>query len=88
MSGRVLFGVYLALYSAFVLTNAFAPGVMERTPVAGLNVAVLSGFGLIVAAVLMALLYEWLGPGGPAVVEGDSVDEADPDAAGNDGGPT
>lgn len=58
--GLVLFAVYLALYVTYVLVNAFAPQVMERTPVAGVNLAVLSGFGLIAAAFLLALLYGWL----------------------------
>ena len=58
--GLALFAVYLALYAAFVLTNAFAPQVMERTPVAGVNLAVLAGFGLIGAAIVLALVYGWL----------------------------
>ena len=35
--GLKLFMVYLALYSGFVLISAFAPEVMERTPIAGLT---------------------------------------------------
>ncbi|MGH7127129.1 MAG: DUF485 domain-containing protein [Planctomycetaceae bacterium] len=57
--GLALFAVYLTLYTAFVLINAFAPQVMERT-LAGVNLAILSGFGLIVAALVLALLYGWL----------------------------
>ena len=55
--GLVLFGVYLTLYAGFVLLNAFAADVMEKTPIAGLNVAILYGFGLIIGALVMALLY-------------------------------
>ena len=58
--GLRLFLVYLALYGAFVLVNAFAPELMEATPVAGLNLAVLSGMGLILAAFVLAGLYGWL----------------------------
>ena len=58
--GLVLFAIYLALYGAFVLVNAFAPEVMERTPVAGVNLAILSGFGLIGAAFVLAMIYGWL----------------------------
>ena len=58
--GLVLFAVYLVLYGAFVLVSAFAPEVMERTPLGGVNVAILSGFGLIGAAFVLALLYGWL----------------------------
>lgn len=55
--GLVLFFVYLALYGGFVLINTFSPETMEATPIAGINVAILYGFGLIIAAFLMALLY-------------------------------
>lgn len=55
--GLWFFGIYLVLYIGFVLANAFAPEWMERTPIAGLNVAILYGFGLIFVAFLMAVLY-------------------------------
>ncbi len=58
--GFVLFIVYLLLYGGFVFLNAFAAEVMERTPIAGVNLAILYGFGLIVAALIMALLYGFL----------------------------
>ena len=55
--GFTLFVVYLLLYGGFVFLNAFAPETMEATPVAGVNLAILYGFGLIVAALVLALLY-------------------------------
>jgi uncharacterized membrane protein (DUF485 family) len=58
-NGLILFAVYLVIYGAFVLTNAFAPAVMENT-VAGVTLAILSGFGLIIAAFVLALVYGWL----------------------------
>ncbi|MEN1681481.1 MAG: DUF485 domain-containing protein [Planctomycetota bacterium] len=58
--GLVLFAVYSAFYAGFVVLGAVAPGAMEATPVAGLNVAVLYGFGLIVAAFVLAVVYGWL----------------------------
>ena len=58
--GLALFGVYLVLYAGFVLLAAFSPATMERTPAAGVNLAVWYGFGLIAAALLLALLYGWL----------------------------
>lgn len=58
--GFVLFLVYLVLYGGFVLLNAFWPDVMEVTPVAGINLAILYGFALIVAALVLALVYGWL----------------------------
>ena len=58
--GLVLFGVYLLLYGGFVLLSAFSPDTMESTPVAGINLAILYGFGLIAAALILALVYGWL----------------------------
>lgn len=58
--GMVLFLVYLAFYGGFVGLNAFYPGQMEATPAFGLNLAILYGFALIVAAMVLALLYSWL----------------------------
>ena len=70
--GLVLFAVYLALYGGFVALNAFAPAAMEWTPLAGVNLAVLYGFGLIFAAFALALLYGWLAVGPPG---GNSADQ-------------
>ena len=55
--GLKLFAVYLVLYLGFVLGSAFAPGFMAATPIAGLNVAVIYGIGLIKAAFLLAVVY-------------------------------
>ncbi len=55
--GLILFVVYLAFYLGFVLINAFAADVMETVVVAGLNLAIVYGFGLIVLALLLALFY-------------------------------
>ena len=58
--GLVLFAVYVVLYGGFVLVNAFAPEQMDRIVWSGLNLAVLYGFALIVAALLISLVYGWL----------------------------
>jgi uncharacterized membrane protein (DUF485 family) len=55
--GLALFGVYLVLYGGFVMINAFAPTAMEATPLAGVNVAIWYGLGLIFAALALALLH-------------------------------
>ena len=55
--GFFLFGIYLLLYGGFVFLNAFAPETMEITPVAGVNLAILYGFGLIIAAFVLAMIY-------------------------------
>jgi uncharacterized membrane protein (DUF485 family) len=57
--GLVLFAVYLVLYGGFVLLAAFSPQTMEMTPLAGVNLAIWYGFGLIVAALALALVYGW-----------------------------
>ena len=46
---------------------------MEWTPVAGINLAILYGFGLIVAALVLALLYGWLCRAGDDSAAGDSA---------------
>lgn len=56
-AGLWLFGVYLALYGGFVGLSAFAPDLMAKTPFGGLNLAILYGFFLIVAALILALIY-------------------------------
>jgi len=55
--GMTLFCVYLVIYAGFVLINALAPELMESTPVAGLNLAILYGFALIIIAFVLSLLY-------------------------------
>jgi uncharacterized membrane protein (DUF485 family) len=66
--GFMLFGVYLLLYGGFVLLNAFAPETMDVTPIEGVNLAIIYGFGLIVSALVLALIYGFVcksddGPG-------------------------
>ncbi len=58
--GLWLFFIYLLFYGGFVLISAFATRWLEWTPLAGLNLAVLSGFGLIILALILALIYGWL----------------------------
>lgn len=79
--GLVLFTLYLLLYGGFVLLNAYSPETMEWTPVAGINLAILYGFGLIVAALVLALLYGWL-----CREKGDSTTTAAGDSANNSNG--
>lgn len=55
--GYILFAVYLVLYGGFVLINAFSPETMESTPFAGVNLAILYGFALIIGAFVLAMLY-------------------------------
>ena len=69
--GFVLFVVYLLLYVGFVFLNAFAADVMEMTPIAGVNLAILYGFGLIITALILALVYGFLCKEEPAEQEAE-----------------
>lgn len=55
--GLVLFFVYLTAYGAFVYLSAFRADLMAEHAFAGVNIAVMYGFGLIVAALVLALVY-------------------------------
>ncbi len=58
--GLTLFSVYLVIYIGFVLINAAAPQLMEWTPLAGLNLAILYGFALIIIAIVLSVVYGYL----------------------------
>jgi uncharacterized membrane protein (DUF485 family) len=58
--GLVLFAVYLVFYGGFVLLAAFSPDSLAVLPWAGVNLAIWYGFGLILAALLLALVYGWI----------------------------
>jgi len=58
--GLWLFGVYLLLYAGFMALNAFFPHRMAEAPFGGINLAVLYGLLLIVAAFVLALVYVFL----------------------------
>jgi len=55
--GLLLFSVYLILYGGFMALAAFEPQLMGRAPFGGMNLAVIYGMGLIVAALVLALFY-------------------------------
>lgn len=59
-NGMILFLSYLIVYSVYVVLNAFKPTVMDAVPLLGINLAVLYGVGLIVLALVLALVYAWL----------------------------
>ena len=73
-----LFGLYLACYLAYTILTAFDRPLMASAPFGGVNLAVLSGFGLIGAALALALLYWWLcrDGAGPATRPGLPADKA------------
>src|SRR5436309_1444752 len=56
-AGLALFFVYLAFYAIFVLLAAFAPEAMGRPVLAGVNLAITYGMGLIIGSFVVAALY-------------------------------
>jgi len=52
--------IYIILYGGFIALATFRHDLLARTPLDGMNVAILYGFGLIAAALLLALIYMYL----------------------------
>ena len=77
--GLVLFTVYFLFYAGFMGLSAFAPATMRSTPVGGMTLAVTYGFGLILAALGLSLLYSWLCR--PSAAANESADGAAAGAA-------
>jgi uncharacterized membrane protein (DUF485 family) len=59
-AGLVLFFVYLAFYAGFMGLAAFAPDAMATPVLAGVNLAITYGMGLIVGALVVAAIYMWV----------------------------
>lgn len=55
--GVILFIVYVIFYGGFMALSAFAPEAMSKPFLGGANLAVVYGFSLIVAALVLALIY-------------------------------
>lgn len=58
--GIRLFLVYSILYAGFIIINAFIPKLMTLIVFTGLNLAVVYGFGLIITAIVLGLIYNYL----------------------------
>ena len=71
--GLWLFAVYVVLYAGFMALSAFYPERMRQSAIGGVNLAVAYGFGLILGAFVLALLYMFL-------VRGRAADAADASA--------
>ena len=59
-TGIKLFFIYLAAYGGFVGLNAFWPETMRRPALAGVNLAIVYGMGLIIGAFVLAVIYAWM----------------------------
>ncbi len=59
--GVWMFAIYCVVYAGFVFLNVFTEGkAMQVMVFSGLNLAVVYGMGLIVFALVLALIYNWL----------------------------
>jgi uncharacterized membrane protein (DUF485 family) len=58
--GLLMFGIYVLAYSGFVFTAVLNVQLMDIVLLAGLNLAVFYGIGLIVFAIVLALVYSLL----------------------------
>ena len=57
--GLIMFGIYVPVYLAFVLLCVLNPKLVAMD-VGKLNLAIVYGFGLIVLAIIQAVLYNYL----------------------------
>lgn len=55
--GLTLFWIYALIYAAFIVINVIDPKIMGLILFGGLNLAVIYGFGLIILAIIMGILY-------------------------------
>ena len=55
--GMILFLVYLLIYATFVALSAFAPNVMAKQVIGGVNLAIVYGLSLIALALILAIVY-------------------------------
>ena len=56
-AGLILFFIYLAFYAGFMGLATFAPQAMGRPAIAGVNLAITYGMGLILGAFVVAAIY-------------------------------
>ncbi|MBN1629862.1 MAG: DUF485 domain-containing protein [Thermoleophilia bacterium] len=57
--GLIMLAVYGVIYVVFIVINVAWPKVMGTIVFAGLNLAIVYGFALIVIAFILALAYNW-----------------------------
>lgn len=55
--GIRMFIAYALIYAGFIVINTFAPQLMEKKVIFGLNLAVTYGFSLIILAIVAGMIY-------------------------------
>ncbi|MCL5734198.1 MAG: DUF485 domain-containing protein [Actinobacteria bacterium] len=58
--GLWMLAIYGVIYVVFIVINVARPKIMGTVVVAGLNLAIVYGFALIVIAFLLAIAYNWM----------------------------
>ena len=58
--GLKLFALYGAIYLGFILVNVLKPELMKTEVLLGVNLAIIYGFALIILAVVMGLIYNYV----------------------------
>jgi uncharacterized membrane protein (DUF485 family) len=58
--GVYMFIVYVLIYIGFIVINVVSPKLMGVILFAGLNMAMVYGVGLIILAIIMGLIYNYL----------------------------
>ena len=58
--GLWLFAVYCVVYAGFVLVNALKADIMAGPGLFGVNLAITYGMVLIILAIILGLIYNWL----------------------------
>lgn len=58
--GVIMFIVYTLVYSGFVFVGLSKPELMGLEMIGGQNLAIIYGFGLIVLAIVMGFIYNYL----------------------------
>ncbi len=59
-TGLILFAIYGLVYAGFIVVNVLSPETMSKIVLFDLNLAVVYGFGLILMAVVLGVLYNFL----------------------------
>jgi len=57
--GLIMFAIYVPIYLAFMFICVFSPKTMAMD-IGSLNLAIVYGFGLIVLAIIQALIYNYI----------------------------
>jgi uncharacterized membrane protein (DUF485 family) len=55
--GLILFFIYCVAYIGFIVFSAYGKDVMAKPALGGVNVAIVYGFGLIIGAFVLAVIY-------------------------------